>query len=175
MKRISLIAVAAAASLAITAPVASAKPAKSAETKNIVEVASGDKNFSTLVSLVKKAGLVETLSGGEFTVFAPTNAAFNKLGKKTLAKVGKDKKLLTSILTYHVVKGAVPASTVVTLNNKRVKTVNGKTVLVRVAGGKVRVNSSRVTKTDVMASNGVIHVIDRVLLPPAGKAKGKTK
>ena len=165
MKRISLLAAAAALSLAVAAP-ASAKPAQSAQSsKNIVQVASGDKNFSTLVSLIKKAGLVKTLSGGEFTVFAPTNKAFAKLPKATLKKVQSDKKLLTSILTYHVVKGKVPASTVVTLNGKNVKTVNGKSVKVTVKGGKVKVNKSNVTKTDVNASNGVIHVIDTVLIP----------
>ena len=165
MKRISLLAAAAAVSLAVAAP-ASAKPATTAQnSKNIVQVASGDKNFSTLVSLVKKAGLVKTLSGGTWTVFAPTNKAFAKLPKATLKKVQSDKKLLTSILTYHVVKGKVPASTVVTLNGKNVKTVNGKSVKVTVKGGKVKVNKSNVTKTDVNASNGVIHVIDTVLIP----------
>ena len=159
MKRISLLAAAAAVSLAVAAP-ASAKPATTAQnSKNIVQVASGDKNFSTLVSLVK------TLSGGTWTVFAPTNKAFAKLPKATLKKVQSDKKLLTSILTYHVVKGKVPASTVVTLNGKNVKTVNGKSVKVTVKGGKVKVNKSNVTKTDVNASNGVIHVIDTVLIP----------
>jgi uncharacterized surface protein with fasciclin (FAS1) repeats len=98
-------------------------------------------------------------------VFAPTNAAFAKLPKATLEKVQSDKKLLTSILTHHVVKGAVPASEVVKLNGESAETLNGKTVKIRASTGKVYVNKSRVTKTDVKASNGVIHVINRVLIP----------
>ena len=168
MKRIALLATAAVASVAVAVPAASAggSPSASASAdKNIVQVAAGDKQFSTLVSLVKKAGLVKTLSGGEWTVFARTNKAFAKLPKATLKKVQSDKKLLTSILTYHVVKGEVPASTVVPLNGKSVKTVNGKKGKGTVNGAKVKVNKSNVTKTDVMASNGVIHVIDTVLIP----------
>ena len=164
MKRISLLAFAAlAVAIPVTAASGAAKPAAS---KNIVQVAAGDKQFSTLVSLVKKAGLVGALSGKtKLTVFAPTNAAFAKLPKATLKKVAGDKKLLTSILTYHVVKGAVPASTVVTLNGKKVKTLNGKSVKVTVKGGKVYVNKAQVIKTDVKASNGIIHVINEVLIP----------
>ena len=106
------------------------------------------------------------LSGkSKLTVFAPTNAAFAKLPKATLKKVQSDKKLLTSILTYHVVKGAVPASKVVKLNGKSVKTLNGKSVKIAVKSGKVYVNKAQVTKTDVKASNGVIHVINQVLIP----------
>jgi uncharacterized surface protein with fasciclin (FAS1) repeats len=109
---------------------------------------------------------VKALSGtSKLTVFAPTNAAFAKLPKATLQKVQSDKKLLTSILTYHVVKGAVPASKVVNLSGKSVKTLNGKSIKVRVSAGKVYVNKAQVTKTDIQASNGVIHVIDRVLIP----------
>ncbi len=138
---------------------------------NIVGVAASDPQFSTLVSLVKKAGLVGALSGkGKLTVFAPNNAAFAKVPKATLDALGKDKALLRSVLTYHVVKGAVPASTVVTLNNKTVKTLNGATVKVRITGKvkkSVYVNGSKVLKTDIAASNGVIHVINRVLIPPA--------
>ncbi len=165
MKRIAILAVAVVALAVPAAAPAASKPG------TIVDVAAGNKQFSTLVSLVKKAGLVKALSSkkGKLTVFAPTNAAFAKLGKKTLAAVGKDKKLLTSILTYHVVKGAVPAATVVKLNGKKVKTLNGKKVKITVRKGpRVFVNSSRVVKTDVKASNGIIHVIDRVLIPPKG-------
>ena len=171
MKRIAFLVVAALASVAIAVPAASAGTSSadagaSASSKNIVGVAAGDPQFSTLVSLIKKAGLVSALSGkSKLTVFAPTNAAFNKLPKATLKKVGSDKKLLTSILTYHVVKGAVPASKVVTLNGKSVKTLNGKSVKIRVASGKVYVNKAQVTKTDVKASNGIIHVINQVLIP----------
>lgn len=172
MKRISFLVVAALASVAIAVPAASAGAssadagAGASASKNIVGVAAGDPQFSTLVGLIKKAGLVGALSGkSKLTVFAPTNAAFKKLPKATLKKVGSDKKLLTSILTYHVVKGAVPASKVVTLNGRSVKTLNGKSVKIRVAGGKVYVNKAQVTKTDVKASNGVIHVINEVLIP----------
>lgn len=151
---------------ALAVPAAQASQASPAASKNIVQVAAGDPQFSTLASLIKKAGLVSALSGkSKLTVFAPTNAAFAKLPKATLKKVQGDKKLLTSILTYHVVKGAVPASKVVTLNGKSVKTLNGKSVKIAVKSGKVYVNKARVTKTDVKASNGVIHVIDQVLIP----------
>ena len=151
---------------ALVVPAAPASQPSPAASKNIVQVAAGNPQFSTLTSLIKKAGLVSALSGkSKLTVFAPTNAAFAKLPKATLKKVQSDKKLLTSILTYHVVKGAVPASKVVTLNGKSVKTLNGKSVKIAVKSGKVYVNKARVTKTDVKASNGVIHVINQVLIP----------
>jgi uncharacterized surface protein with fasciclin (FAS1) repeats len=151
---------------ALAVPAAPAAPASPATSKTIVQVAAGNPEFSTLASLIKKAGLVSALSGkSKLTVFAPTNAAFAKLPKATLKKVQSDKKLLTSILTYHVVKGAVPASKVVQLNGKSVKTLNGKSVKIAVKSGKVYVNKAKVTKTDVKASNGVIHVINQVLIP----------
>ncbi len=152
------------AAAAIAAP-ASASPTTPA-TKDIAQVAASSPQFSTLVSLLKKAGLVGALEKGTYTVFAPTNAAFAKLPKSTLAAVGKDPALLKKVLTYHVVKGKAPAAKVVTLNGKSVKTLEGQGVMVAVRGGKVYLNgSTRVTKTDVMASNGVIHVINRVLIP----------
>ena len=155
--------------LVVAVPAASASPASPASPaagKTIVQVAAGNPQFSTLASLIKKAGLVSALSGkSKLTVFAPTNAAFAKLPKATLKKVQGDKKLLTSILTYHVVKGAVPASKVVKLDGKSVKTLNGKSVKISVKSGKVYVNKARVTKTDVKASNGVIHVVNQVLIP----------
>lgn len=151
---------------ALAAPAAPASQASPAASQNLVQVAAGNPQFSTLASLIKKAGLVSALSGkSKLTVFAPTNAAFAKLPKATLKKVQSDKKLLTSILTYHVVKGAVPASKVVKLNGKSVKTLNGKSVKIAVKSGKVYVNKAQVTKTDVKASNGVIHVINQVLVP----------
>jgi len=151
---------------ALAVPAAPAAPASPATSKTIVQVAAGNPQFSTLASLIKKAGLVSALSGkSKLTVFAPTNAAFAKLPKATLKKVQSDKKLLTSILTYHVVKGAVPASKVVQLDGKSVKTLNGKSVKIAVKRGKVYVNKAKVTKTDVKASNGVIHVINQVLIP----------
>lgn len=144
-------------------PAPAAKPAAS---KTIVGVASGDKNFSTLVKLVKSAGLASTLSKGSYTVFAPTNAAFAKVPKATLDALAKDKAQLKAVLLYHVVKGKVPASKVVKL--KSAKTLEGSSVKIAVKSGKVYLNgSTRVTKTDVKASNGVIHVINKVLLPPS--------
>ena len=164
-KILSLLAVAAVAAAVVVAPV-SAKPAAS---KDIVTTAVGAGQFKTLASLLTSAGLVKTLQGkGPFTVFAPTDAAFAKVPKATLNRLAKDKKLLQSVLTYHVVAGKVPAKAVVTLNGKSAKTVNGATVKIAVRGGKVYLNgSTQVTKTDIKASNGIIHVIDKVLLPPA--------
>ena len=160
-----------AATALLVAPATTFAHQPTAKTPNIVGVAAGDPQFSTLVSLVQKAGLVGALSGpGKLTVFAPNNAAFAKVPKATLDALGKDKALLRSVLTYHVVKGAVPASTVVTLDGKTVKTLNGATVKIRITGKakkSVYVNGSKVLKTDIAASNGVIHVINRVLLPPA--------
>ena len=140
--------------------------ADAAGTKNIVKTASANKDFSTLVSLLKSAGLVETLSGkGPFTVFAPTNAAFAKVPKATLTALGKDKALLTRVLTYHVVAGRVPAAKVVGL--KSAKTVAGPAVKISVKGSTVKVGAAKVVATDVKATNGIIHVIDTVLIPPA--------
>ena len=137
-------------------------------TQNIVQTAVAAGQFKTLASLVKKAGLVKTLQGGSWTVFAPTDAAFAKVPKAILAKLGKSPALLKKVLLYHVVKGAVPASTVVTLNGKSVTTAAGLPIKITVAGGNVYLNgTTKVVKTDVMASNGVIHVINKVLLPPA--------
>jgi uncharacterized surface protein with fasciclin (FAS1) repeats len=144
----------------------SAPAARPAAAKTIVGVASGDPQFSTLVKLVKSAGLAGTLSKGSYTVFAPTNAAFAKVPKKTLTALGKDKAKLKAVLLYHVVQGRVPASKVVKL--KSAKTLEGASVKIAVKGGKVYLNgSTQVTKTDVKASNGIIHVIDEVLLPPS--------
>jgi uncharacterized surface protein with fasciclin (FAS1) repeats len=166
MKRIAPLGLAAVVCTAVAMPAVSASQAPPAADKSVVQVAAGDPQFSTLVSLINQAGLAKALSGpSKVTVFAPTNAAFAKLPNATLKKVQRDKKLLTSILTYHVVKGAVPASEVVKLNDKTVKTLNGKAVKIRVSGGNVYVNKARVTKPDVAASNGVVHVINRVLIP----------
>jgi uncharacterized surface protein with fasciclin (FAS1) repeats len=145
---------------------AAAPSADAAASKTIVGVAAGDKQFSTLVKLVKSAGLAGTLSKGSYTVFAPTNAAFAKVPKSTLDALAKDKAKLRAVLTYHVVAGKVPASKVVGLTSA--KTVNGASVKIAVRGGKVYLNgSTRVTKTDIKASNGTIHVINKVLLPPS--------
>ncbi|HMS49932.1 MAG TPA: fasciclin domain-containing protein [Candidatus Saccharibacteria bacterium] len=134
--------------------------------KNIVEVASGNPDFSTLVAAIKAAGLVDTLSGsGPFTVFAPTNAAFDKLPAGTLDSLLKDPAKLKAILTYHVVSGNVKAADVVKLT--KATTVAGQDVAVKVDGSNVMVNDANVTKTDIETSNGTIHVIDTVLLPPS--------
>jgi uncharacterized surface protein with fasciclin (FAS1) repeats len=155
-----------AAAVAATAVVAPVGAAPAQPKQDLAQVAASSPQFSTLVSLLKKAGLVGALKKGNYTVFAPTNAAFKKLPPSTLAAVGEDRALLKKVLTYHVVKGTVPAAKVVTLNGKSVKTLSGQSVRVSVRGGNVFLNgSTRVTKTDVMASNGVIHVINKVLIP----------
>ncbi|MFM7322855.1 MAG: fasciclin domain-containing protein [Armatimonadota bacterium] len=132
----------------------------------IVGIAAGNKDFSTLVTAVKAAGLVEVLSGkGPFTVFAPTNAAFAKIPKEKLDAILADKKLLTAILTYHVVPGKVMAADVAKLKDgTKVKTVQGASITVGLKGG-VKVDKASVVKTDIEASNGVIHVIDTVIVP----------
>jgi uncharacterized surface protein with fasciclin (FAS1) repeats len=145
---------------------ANAAPAAPEAQKNIVQTAVAAGEFKTLVSLVKKAGLAKTLSGkGPFTVFAPTDAAFAKVPKPTLNALAKDKVQLKAVLLYHVAAGKVAAAKVVKL--KSAKTLEGRSVRIRVTGGKVFVGGARVVTPDVMASNGVIHVIDQVLLPPA--------
>lgn len=132
--------------------------------KNIVETAIGAGQFNTLVAAVKAAGLVETLSSpGPFTVFAPTDDAFAKLPEGTIESLLQNKDKLTSILTYHVVSGKVMASDVVNLNSA--KTVNGKKITIMVKDGTVMVNNAKVIKADIECSNGVIHVIDTVILP----------
>lgn len=134
--------------------------------KSIVENAVATKDFSTLVAAVKAAGLVETLSGeGPFTVFAPTNKAFEKLPQGTVANLLKpeNKKKLVAILTYHVVPGKVMAADVVKLS--KAKTVQGSYVKIKVKDGKVMVDNATVVKTDIVSKNGVIHVIDTVILP----------
>jgi uncharacterized surface protein with fasciclin (FAS1) repeats len=146
----------------IALPVSSATAAPS---KNIVETAAGAPQFSTLVSLVKKAGLVGVLSGKtNYTVFAPTNAAFNKVPKKTLNELASDKAMLKKVLLYHVLPGKVPASKV--LKTKSAKTAEGSKVTFSVRGKNAFVNESKIIKTDIRASNGIIHAINAVLLPP---------
>jgi len=136
------------------------------EKMDIVDVAASNEDFSTLVAAVKAAGLVETLKGeGPFTVLAPTNAAFAKLPEGTVENLLKpeNKDQLTAILTYHVIPGNNMASTVVTLDSA--PTVNGQNVSISVNDGTVTINNATVTATDIEASNGVIHVIDTVLIP----------
>ena len=149
---------AAALAVAVAAP---------ASANTIVDIAAGDERFSTLVAAVTAAGLVETLQGeGPFTVFAPTDEAFAKLPEGTVESLlqPENKDALIAVLTYHVVPGRVTAEQVVGLDEAT--TVNGADVRIRTRGGNVRINDATVVTTDVFASNGVIHVIDAVLLPP---------
>ena len=136
-----------------------------ASAKTIVDVAVGSPDHTTLVAAVKAAGLVETLSGpGPFTVFAPTNAAFAKLPAGTVESLLKpeNKAKLAAILSYHVVPSKVMAADVKTME---APTVNGKKLSVKADGMGVMVNNAKVTATDLEASNGVIHVVDTVILP----------
>lgn len=137
-----------------------------APTKDIVDTAASAGSFKTLVAAVKAAGLVDTLKGaGPFTVFAPTDEAFAKLPAGTVDDLLKpeNKAKLQAILTYHVVAGKVLAKDVVKLHSA--KTVNGAQVGIKSAMGSVMVNGAKVVKTDILCTNGVIHVIDTVLLP----------
>jgi uncharacterized surface protein with fasciclin (FAS1) repeats len=135
-----------------------------APSKNIVDTAVEAGSFNTLAAALQAADLVGTLKGaGPFTVFAPTDAAFAKIPKADLDALLKDKKALTAVLTYHVVSGRVMAADVVKLT--QAKTVEGSSVKIKVMGGKVMVNNANVTATDIAASNGVIHVIDMVIMP----------
>ena len=147
---------------------AAASPSSStASDKNIVQTANEAGQFKTLVALVKRAGLAGALTGStNVTVFAPTDKAFAKVPPATLRKLQRNRALLRSVLLYHVAKGNVKAAQVVKL--RTVKTLNGATVRVGVKGNRVYLNRKvRVVKTDIEASNGTIHVIDGVLIPPA--------
>ncbi len=136
---------------------------------DIVDTAVAAGQFKTLTKLVGAAGLVDVLKGtGPFTVLAPTDAAFAKLPKALLKKVGSDKELLKKVLTYHVIAGKVMSSDL--KEHLMAKTVEGENVTVTLKGG-AKFNKSKVLKADILASNGVIHVIDTVLLPPSLTAK----
>jgi uncharacterized surface protein with fasciclin (FAS1) repeats len=156
----------AAAVAAIGLAVGSAN-ARAAE-KDIVDTAITAGQFKTLAAALGAAGLADTLKSGSFTVFAPNDEAFAKLPVGTVENLLKpeNKDQLTAILTYHVVPGKVTAADVVKL--KETKTVNGKMLNITVRGDAVMLNDAKVTATDIAASNGVIHVIDRVILPPKG-------
>ena len=143
-----------------------ASPAPMAAGKDIVALASGNGQFKTLTKALGAAGLVTTLQGkGPFTVFAPTDAAFAALPKGTVENLLKpeNKAQLTKILTYHVVPGSVVSTS---LKSGDVKSVEGSSLKVAVSPGKVTVSGANVVKADIKASNGVIHVIDKVLMPP---------
>jgi uncharacterized surface protein with fasciclin (FAS1) repeats len=163
VKKLIPIGIVAALGLSVAGAPATARPSGK---KNIVQPAQAAGTFKTLTKLAVKAGLAGTLSKpGPYTVFAPTDAAFRKVPKSTLSSLAKNRSKLRAVLLYHVVAGRVPSSQVVML--KSAKTLNGKSVRIHTAGGKVFVNNAKVTKADVNASNGVIHVVNRVLIPPA--------
>jgi uncharacterized surface protein with fasciclin (FAS1) repeats len=150
----------------VVAVAASAAPARPRAESNIVQTAVAAGQFKTLTKLLARAGLAGALQQpGPYTVFAPTDAAFKKVPKATLNVLLHNRAKLRSVLLYHVVSGTVTAAEVVKLSSA--KTLNGKSVRIRVSGMNVFVNSAKVTKPDVVASNGVLHVINRVLIPPA--------
>lgn len=148
----------------------SAGSIKAAETKDIVDTAVAAGSFKTLAAALGAAGLVDTLKGdGPFTVFAPTDEAFAKLPAGTVEKLLKpeNKAMLVDILTYHVVAGNVPSSAAMKLTEAAA--LNKKTIKLEAKDGALYLNTSKVTTTDVKCSNGVIHIIDTVLMPPAAK------
>lgn len=150
----------------ITIVVATALSVAAFAQKDIVDTAMNAGQFKTLTALVGEAGLVETLKGkGPFTVFAPTDKAFAKLPKSLVDKLMKDKKLLTSVLTYHVIAGKVLSTDL--KSGLKAKTVQGESLTVSIKGTSVKFNKSGLVSADVMATNGVIHVIDTVMLPPS--------
>jgi uncharacterized surface protein with fasciclin (FAS1) repeats len=138
----------------------------SASAQTIVDVAASNPDFSTLVTAVTEAGLVDTLNGdGPFTVFAPTNEAFAALPEGQLQALLANKEQLVKVLTYHVVPGKVMAADVVGLSSAT--SVEGEPITITAGANGVMVNDANVTATDIEASNGVIHVIDKVILPPS--------
>lgn len=144
-----------------------------AKAKNIVDTAKADKQFSTLCELLTEAALIETLSGpGPFTVFAPTNEAFTKLGKDKLDELKKDKGKLAGVLKHHVVNGKNMAADVTKM--KTIKTLNGDAAI-SVKDNKAMIETATIIKTDIVCANGVIHVIDVVLTPPAEAKKEAPK
>jgi uncharacterized surface protein with fasciclin (FAS1) repeats len=154
-------------SLVLVACVAAVSPARAQQTRDIVDTAVAAGSFTTLAKALAAADLVGTLKGpGPFTVFAPTDEAFAKLPAGTLDNLLKpeNKAMLVRVLTYHVVPGKVMAADVVKINSA--KAVSGDALHIKAAAGNVTVDKARVVTTDIAASNGVIHVIDHVLLPP---------
>ena len=159
MKLQNIVAAAAVALVSIGAQAAGIAPSK-----DIVDTAVEAGSFKTLAAALQAADLISTLkSEGPFTVFAPTDAAFAKIPKADLDALLSDKRALTEVLTYHVVAGKVMAADVVKLT--QAKTVEGSPVKIRVVDGKVMINNANVSATDIAASNGVIHVIDTVIMP----------
>ena len=161
-RTITRIAAVAAIGVALVAP-------RAAQAQDIVETAVAAGQFTTLAKALGEAGLVETLKGtGPFTVFAPTDAAFAKLPAGALEGLLADKAKLRAVLLYHVVPGRVIAADVLKMSS--VKTVGGPSAKIMLHGGAPMIGDASIVKTDVAASNGVIHVIDTVLMPPAGPA-----
>jgi transforming growth factor-beta-induced protein len=159
---------------AVIVPPSLSQPTAPAPTQSIVQIAAGNPEFSTLVSLVQKAGLVEAISAtGPFTVFAPTNEAFAKLAKAapaTYAAVLADPSLLAKVLTYHVVAGDVRSAPAIAVarQNGTVKALAGESITLSLKDGKLTLNgSATVVTADILATNGVIHVIDTVIVPPS--------
>jgi uncharacterized surface protein with fasciclin (FAS1) repeats len=161
----TILALSAVTAVAVTAMVGGATAdTPRASDKNIVETAVAAGKFETLTSLVKRAGLAKTLQGkGPYTVFAPTDAAFAKVPDATLARLARNRAKLRSVLLLHVAEGRLTAAKVT--KRRSVKTLNGQRLAIRVRGGKVFVGGARVVTADVTASNGVIHAINKVLLP----------
>jgi uncharacterized surface protein with fasciclin (FAS1) repeats len=163
----ALIAIAVTAGIATAGDDEKTRPAAT-QPQSIVEIAAGDKRCDTLVELVTSAGLAETLSGeGPFTVFAPTDKAFRAVPKRTLRALGTDKAALRRVLLYHAVSGNYEAAELVRMRS--VPSLAGPRLHVRTRGRNVRVAGAKVVQADVAASNGVIHAINRVLIPPKKK------
>lgn len=154
--------------VASAAIVAMALPTASwAQSADIVETAKAAGNFKTFIKAVEDAGLTGTLKGaGPFTVFVPTDEAFAKLPPGKLATLMKDKSALKEVLLYHVITGTVMSAEIAKLNGKGKKTAEGSDAKIMMMGTGIMVNNANVTKSDIMASNGVIHIIDAVMLPP---------
>ena len=161
----AILALSAVTAVAVTAMIGGATAdTPRASDKNIVETAVAAGKFKTLTSLVKRAGLAKTLQGkGPYTVFAPTDAAFAKVPDATLARLARNRAKLRSVLLLHVAEGRLTAAKVT--KRRSVKTLNGQRLAIRVRDGKVFVGGARVVTADVTASNGVIHAINKVLLP----------
>jgi uncharacterized surface protein with fasciclin (FAS1) repeats len=153
------------AAAALVVVLASGPDVRAAD-NDIVETAKAAGSFNTLLTAAPEAGLLDTLKGdGPFTVFAPTNEAFAKVPEETLNALLRDKAKLKEVLLYHVVQGKVMAADAVKLDSA--KTVQGQPIMIKAQGGKVMINNAQVTPADIKASNGVIHVTNSVLLPPA--------
>ncbi|MGD1050901.1 MAG: fasciclin domain-containing protein [Solirubrobacteraceae bacterium] len=167
MKRtIALLASAAVAAATPAVALAATAGEAAAPTQTIAQIAAGNPNFSTLVSLLKKVGLVKVLNGTtDYTVFAPTNAAFAAVPAATLKALAADKTELKAVLLYHVIPGSLPASEVV--KHKTLTTAEGAALTITVKGMDVYVNKAQVTQANIHATNGYIHVINAVLIPPS--------